>query len=85
MFVCGGQWAQGQRQWAAVVLSVCFCECGVEEEEGRESERARALLLNCSVCMVVLCRAIVGELDEEVDVQIDLSKVHAEPLKAVVH
>jgi hypothetical protein len=29
--------------------------------------------------------AIVGELDEEKDLAIDYSKVHAEPLKPVVH
>jgi len=29
--------------------------------------------------------AVVGEIDEDVDVEIDLTKIRAEPLKPVIH
>lgn len=31
------------------------------------------------------CRSIVGELDEELDANLDLSKLRAHPLKPVIH
>ena len=39
----------------------------------------------CVTVCVWLCRAVVGELDEERDLAIDYSQVRAEPLKPVVH
>ncbi len=43
-----------------------------------------------STCLfaVVLCfvhRALIGELDEEIDSRVDLGNVRAAPLKAIVH
>ena len=36
--------------------------------------------------MFVLCfRAIVGEVDDDVDKQLDLGNIKADPLNAVVH
>lgn len=31
------------------------------------------------------CRSVVGELDEELDSSLDLSKLRAHPLKPVIH
>jgi hypothetical protein len=32
-----------------------------------------------------VCRAIIGEMDEDHDAQVDLSQIRAPPLKAVTH
>lgn len=32
-----------------------------------------------------LYRAVIGELDEEVDARLDMSAIKAEPLNAIVH
>ncbi|CAL9755919.1 unnamed protein product [Musa acuminata subsp. burmannicoides] len=32
-----------------------------------------------------VCRSVVGELDEELDANLDLSKLRAHPLKPVIH
>jgi hypothetical protein len=32
-----------------------------------------------------LCRAVIGELDEDLDSQIDLTQIKAPPLKPVTH
>lgn len=40
---------------------------------------------HCAHICVLLCRAVVGEVDEELDSAIDLGQVQAPPLKAIVH
>ena len=32
-----------------------------------------------------LCRAVIGEIDEEMDSTLDLTEIRAEPLNAIVH
>ena len=32
-----------------------------------------------------LCRAVVGEVDEEMEAELNLSEIRAEPLNPVVH
>lgn len=37
------------------------------------------------IIIIILLRALVGEVDEELDKQIDLSMIKAEPLQSIVH
>ena len=47
------------------------------------------LMMLLSVCiylkMHLCCRAVVGEVDDELDSQIDLSQISAAPLKPLAH
>lgn len=38
-----------------------------------------------SVFLNALCSAVIGEMDEEHDSQVDLTKIKAPPLKPVTH
>lgn len=38
-----------------------------------------------TLILMVLCRALVGEVDQAVDKRLDLSSIMAEGLKPVVH
>jgi len=37
------------------------------------------------MCALVIESAIVGELDEDLDADLDFDKIHAQPLKPVTH
>jgi len=37
------------------------------------------------LCIFIFFRAIVGELDDEVDARLDLSTIRADPLSSIVH
>jgi len=43
------------------------------------------LLLPLLLLLLLLPSAVIGELDEELDSQVDLSEIKADPLKPVVH
>ena len=39
----------------------------------------------CCVCVWLYYRAVIGEIDEEMDSEMSLAEIRAEPLNAVVH
>ena len=47
------------------------------------------IIIICLLYLVLqlsgICRSVVGELDEELDSSLDLSKLRAHPLKQVIH
>ena len=47
------------------------------------------IIIICLLYLVLqlsgICRSVVGELDEELDLSLDLSKLRAHPLKQVIH